>query len=833
MKTIYIRHTIVFALLAALMSAIFFFGLDAEEIIFSGDQFFRFNAHEAFTKSFFLRKSNDLGVLNGWQFITEFWDSIYYQVVYLFEISPKLAEIILFYLVLFLSMFLSFFGFNKLAKYFKIKSDSLIVYFIVIWYCFNPYTLALWHGGVYNLGSSLTYSLAPLIFYQFNKAIFSATNKIQILICALLIVIASFTFWLMAPLVFFLILYFIFRIILKFKLWRIALANITYFLLFYIPLVSFILFGILHEFFNNMGDNNANFSQNFGNLQGGIWYQLGMIFSWGIYTVWHPRSMYPFGDYFFSSPYITGIFLVYVFVVFGLFFYFTKTRQAINLGNTNNLITQIQTYPKRGWSYFVRFVAALESNPTSRFRLFSNYIKSKRKNNLIRLGNLIERIIKYIKQVRSFFFKDVEVIEPSANILSLKHITITLCAILVCSVFLAKGAQDPWGHIFLWLYNNVPFFVVFRTPDIRFGFVIILCLALLLLFVSQYYRRFIIILGVISFTVLQSWPLLSGIAVKGSNVDDRYYDRIIQIPENYKNISSFINKHAMVDAYVLTLPSISYGRYNLPNDDHLVGQDLLPKLIDAPFLYVSSSNGMSKRTYDLLNDIISNEQYERLKDFPIKYVLLRNDICPKCQQASIMKLGKVADLVYQDSTFFLYQMKSYRPIVDSPNINYEKVSPVKYRVTFSNISKSNNLYFLQNFNENWKLFSSTNQIIDCNYLKSSELEAKSCDDNKMTLLQLEDWKYLWKSPLFESSHQAKLGYANGWVISPDEIKSKVPSSEYTINDDGSLNFILTIYYKPQIWYLLFGLLVVVSVIIFLCVLLFWYSKSYKFLKQSR
>ena len=218
MKTIFIHPIILFALLAALMNAIFFFGLNAEEIIFSGDQFFRFNAHEAFTKSYFLRKSSDLGVLNGWQFITEFWDSFYYQVVYFFGITPKIAEIFLFYLVLFLSMLLSYLGFNRLAKHFGIKSDSLIVYLVVIWYCFNPYTLALWHGGVYNLGSSLTYSLAPLIFFQFNKAIFSATNKIQILICALLIAIASFTFWLLAPLVMFLILYFIFKIAFQIKL---------------------------------------------------------------------------------------------------------------------------------------------------------------------------------------------------------------------------------------------------------------------------------------------------------------------------------------------------------------------------------------------------------------------------------------------------------------------------------------------------------------------------------------------------------------------------------------------------------------------------------------
>ena len=331
---------------------------------------------------------------------------------------------------------------------------------------------------------------------------------------------------------------------------------------------------------------------------------------------------------------------------------------------------------------------------------------------------------------------------------------------------------------------------------------------------------------------MQSWPLLTGIAVRGINVDDRYYDRIIQIPDDYKNISSFINQHSKDTEYVMTLPSITYGHYILPNDEHLIGQDLLPKLIDAPFLYISSSDAMSKKTYDLLNDIISNEQYERLKNFPIKYVLLRNDICPSCKQASINKLDKVADLVYQNSTFFLYQMRKYRSVVDSPNVNYVKVNPVKYRVTFNNISEPNDLYLLQNFDKNWKLFSSPYHPRDCNYLKTSKPEAKVCSDDKMTLLQAEDWKYLWKSPLFESSHQVKLGYANGWLISPSEIKSKLSNEDYTINEDGSLNFTLNIYYQPQIWYLFFGLITFVSATIYFFLFL-RYQKVFWFLKRLR
>ena len=326
MKLVHFRPIIIFALVAGFLNIIFFHGLNAGEFIFSGDQFFQFSAHEAFTNSFFLRKPNDLGVLNGWQFTTQFWDAVYYLGAYYFNLTPILAEKILFFLVLFLSLFLSFLGFNKSAPRLGVPTGSNSIYFVTFWYCFNPYTLELWHGGVYNLGSSLTYSLAPLIFYHFGEAIFSDTDKTKILLCALLMSIASFTFWLFAPLVFFLTLYAILRIVLQLSMWRLAAKNIALLFLTYLPLVAFILFGIMHEYFNNSGDVNAGFTPTFGNMQGGIWYQLNMLFSWGIYTVWTPRTLYPFGEYFFSKTYITGIVLLYASIVIGLMVYFTRAK---------------------------------------------------------------------------------------------------------------------------------------------------------------------------------------------------------------------------------------------------------------------------------------------------------------------------------------------------------------------------------------------------------------------------------------------------------------------------------------------------------------------------
>jgi hypothetical protein len=53
-------------------------------------------------------------------------------------------------------------------------------------------------------------------------------------------------------------------------------------------------------------------------MQGGLWFQMKMLHSWGIYTVWEPRAMYSFGKYFFSDRYNFIIVLLYLTLIFGV-----------------------------------------------------------------------------------------------------------------------------------------------------------------------------------------------------------------------------------------------------------------------------------------------------------------------------------------------------------------------------------------------------------------------------------------------------------------------------------------------------------------------------------
>jgi hypothetical protein len=735
---------IIFALFSATLNIIFFNGLGSNDIIFSGDQFFQFTLHEATTNAFYLRKPNDLGVLNGWQFTTQFWDALFYIAAYYFELSRIVTEKTLFFLTLFFSFYFSFLGFKKISLRLVGAGNLSCVYLVTIWYCCNPYTVELWHGGVYNLGSSLTYSLAPLIFAFFSESIFFSTNFRRLITTALLMMIASFTFWLFAPLAFFLASFTLARLFFEIKKSRLVLKNAFYLLMLYIPTIAFILYGITYEYFNNVGDSNAEFTPSFGNMQGGIWYQLKMLFSWGIYTVWWPRSLYPFGDYFFSNTYLYAIVFFYLLTILGTVRFFT---QGI--------------WPKEASLIFQKLHSCV----------------------FIKKGSAQNR--------DSFAFIQLS----------------SILIVFVLCTFLSKGAQPPFGWIFEYLYYHVPFFNVFRTPDIRFGFAMILALSITLLTISKVFQKKFFASTLLLLTIILAFPLISGIAVKGQNQLDKYYDRITHLSDPQIQLAAFLNNQSDHSGYILPIPSVEYGNFRVDRVEHLIGQDLLPKIISSPFVYISTSGGLSKSAFNNLNLAIKTENYQALENFPIRYILIRDDICQECKQINKSKLLNVSKLVFSNRNYELFELNNYRSIIDSPKVNFEKINPTKYRVHFDNISDLQTLNLSQNFSKDWKVYPASNsERVECfEYVANKFSSTRECK-TKNSIFKLSDFQYLWKKTVFEESHTDIWGYANSWEISPQTVLSTFEKTDYRINSDGTLNFSLLIYFQPQIYYFLTGLL---------------------------
>lgn len=698
---------LIFLLVSIALTYIFFHKLGKDELIFGGDQFFRFSFFETVTNSFFIRKSVDLGSHNSWVLAVQFWDILYYLFAHKIGLSLLTMEKILFFTVLLGSLYLSFWGFRKLNRLFDIPVSYLALIPITLWYCFNPYTLALWHGGVYNIGSGLSYSLAPLILYHFHLSIFTPAKFKNFIVCALLMFVASFTFWLFAPLLFFLVLYGIwYTLIHKEQLLK-TLKRVAILLLTYLPLSSVILFVLLNEYLNNASNINSVRLPTYGHQQGGLWYQSLLLFSWGMYTKWTPRSLYPFADYFFSIPYKISTLTIYALILIGT-------------------------------------------------------------------------------------FKPVRGLKPQWKLKSMSKLTkliVVLIIILVFSLFFAKAAQPPLGEIFVFLFENVPFFSVFRTADIRFGFPVVLTISLLLILVSHRYSKRFFSMVVIGIICTQSIILLNGTAVLGENKGTEYYDRVIHIPQEYKDLAEFLNNDSAEFGYILTIPPVWYGHYKLGPSEHHFGQDLLPKLIKHPFTYISRSGGIYTKSYEKLLATVESKDFQTLKKFPIQYVVLRRDtVCKDCRDITQQDIEDKFDLVFKNDTFSVYKIDDYSPILTSSNTKFKVINPTKYRVQFTNITEPQQLNFLMSYNKYWKLF--------LNKSNRGSTDAQECKED-IKFFEGEELTYLWEEPIFDNTHDHFEDYANTWSIDPQFIKSNFSPEYYSQNADGSINFELVVYFRPQ------------------------------------
>lgn len=605
-------------LLAVFFTFAFSFKLKQNEFTFIGDQFYRFSLDETNKENSFLIKPVDFGVYNNWELMIQYWDSVFYKVAYTLGVDFISAEKLVTFLTLLLCMIPPFFGFIQLQKLFNWQTTPFHTLIPTLWYAFNPYTLILWHGGVLNVGSALTYGLFPLTLCYFHKTFFSKNNSnYDPVALAFLCFLTAFTFWIFAPLIFFLTVY---AIIFTIKSPKITASNykkIGLFLIIFSLLTCHIAYVIILRYLQNSGYNNSEFSPTFGHLIGGLKYQLMMRFSWGIYTVWHPRALYSFGEFFFSRPYRFAVIFVYVIALFGV----------------------IKRWKSPVWPFVI---------------------------------------------------------------------------ILMISLFFAKGEQPPFGEVFTYMYNSVPFFSVFRTPDIRFGFLVVFCLGVLILAASKYFNLKITVLILVPIFIILNRYFFDGTVVYGQEIPGKYYDRIVQIPDDYTKVQEFF-RNKTGSFYIAPFPPIAYGNFLIDKSEHHVSQDLLPKLIKQPFVYADISNSMYTKTYKyIVNTILDSGAKELSESTPISYYIVRNDIsCSSCVFPKDLDNSTFFVKELENNTFKIFQAKSSKKLVetDSGSVGFTVINPTKIllRISPNGSTDSKTLTFFNSYSRYWGLYQITDK----------------------------------------------------------------------------------------------------------------------------
>lgn len=372
-------------------------------------------------------------------------------------------------------------------------------------------------------------------------------------------------------------------------------------------------------------------------------------------------------------------------------------------------------------------------------------------------------------------------------------------AILAVFLLFVKGAQAPFGKVYLYLIDNFYAFRIFRSPDNKFGFGITFLLSLILLIVSKVYKKKLFSLLLVSIILIQGYPIFTGMAVRGENTENSS-DRIVSVGKDYKDLVYFINQNSKPYGYIMAFPPLGFSYYNVDENEKYLGPDLLPKLTQLPFIYLSEYSGMSLDTYDILVDALDKNDLTVLDTFPIRYFLIRYDLVSEAADPLLEDiLSNKFDLVFENDSFKLFENNKFSSMLQVGNIEFEIVSPVKYHIKFRDVDASKDLYFYQSFHKSWNL-----------YLKPVGTG----------LNRFEDISYVLKPSLFEDTHETYLGYANAWRISPDYIRDNFDQTFYSTNEDGSINFELVLFFKTQSIFYIGVTISMVFICIFSCLLIY-------------
>lgn len=134
----------------------------------------------------------------------------------------------------------------------------------------------------------------------------------------------------------------------------------------------------------------------------------------------------------------------------------------------------------------------------------------------------------------------------------------------------------------------------------------------------------------------------------------------------------------------------------------------------------------------------------------------------------------------------LLESKVTNPIVSTPNIEFFRVNPTKYKVKVTNATSEFPLVFSEKFNPGWKIYNTSalnpedaNRLVLYTYFDNSVVERS----HSMSFLDASTFETMFIKPL-EVPHLEVNGFANGWIIDPSKIAN-------------SNSFELTIEFEPQ------------------------------------
>ncbi len=409
----------------------------------------------------------------------------------------------------------------------------------------------------------------------------------------------------------------------------------------------------------------------------------------------------------------------------------------------------------------------------------------------------------------------------------------------IFSLFFFTVNIGPLKYAFL-LFGNIPGFVMFRNFYDKFalGFVVFYAalITFSLIIIARSYPRiknyiFTIFLVVLIVNII---PIKQIINKPLWTTNNEY--TTVNLSNEYLNFVNQIQREIQPTSNILEIP-FNNAAYAIIKDDNsnnaYVGTS--PMKVFTGINDFSGDLSFNVLEAQRINSDINTRNYKDLNkfmyDFNIDYVLLTKNIPNEIKQSYLFNSK---DLAKQDSkmissitngvilksefgNYILYSAKQQKSLFSASNIKYVKINPTMYRIYFSDLKGKEKLVFNDAYNNGWKLYMG-NLNDNCFPFKIFSGNIIECKGNEV-LLKGNELTYLVSKNLFSNSHLALGDYSNDWVIDANYIKGHFNKNDYTINKDGSLNFELTLYFYPQLYFYIGSIISSLS-FISICLLLF-------------
>ena len=289
----------------------------------------------------------------------------------------------------------------------------------------------------------------------------------------------------------------------------------------------------------------------------------------------------------------------------------------------------------------------------------------------------------------------------------LRFVILGFALLGLIGIFLSKGANDPFGYIYLWLFETVPGFVMYRDPTKWYLFIVLAYIVLIPFSTFSLYQWFQqqakkkkiytilpILFLILIFSVLLFLIRFAVLGQLGGTLSHR------EAPLEYMQLKELLNKDTQFSR-TLWVPKMQ--RFGYVDQQH-------PAVEAATILNATNSAEMLKK--------LQKKDTERLlRELSIKYVVIPYDAegeifvkDRKYNSLERLKLEKELDNIrwlqklpgYKKlSIYIISNPKDHFYLLKEGETSYLSINPTEYSVV-SKSSALDTLIFAENYNPYWK-----------------------------------------------------------------------------------------------------------------------------------